>query len=341
MSFANLSIMRKLGVGFSCVVVVVVLMSAVLYSTMKSLEMATTVNDKSYEVVDDIDRAIGANSDVSRTARGFVLSRNEQHQRFYDEALKRFADRIAEARHGAAGYPNILAAIDKVEVAGNTYRTEVSDVAIRLTRDNPTSQQAGDFVLQYGGKMEDFKKVAEDARERAANWSTEAHKDQDVSMNFARMVVLFGSLATAFLAVLVGWWLSRIIAGPVNAMTAAMNKLAAGDHTIAIPGLGRKDEMGAMAATVQTFKEAAIAKIARDDKDAGDVKTWHKMDEERAAREAEEVRQDQIAINGIAEGLARLSDGDLVYRIETPFSPKTEKLRADFNAPVESCSRQC
>jgi methyl-accepting chemotaxis protein len=65
------------------------------------------------------------------------------------------------------------------------------------------------------------------------------------------------------------------------------------------------------------------------------IKLWQKEDEERLAREKEAAHQDQIAIENLASGLARLADGDLVTRIDTVFAPKTEKLRSDFNSAVE------
>ena len=146
------------------------------------------------------------------------------------------------------------------------------------------------------------------------------------------MTLLVGSGAAVLLAALVGWWMTRIIATPVTNMTGVMRKLADGDHSIEIPGVGRKDEIGQMAEAVQAFKDAAVAKVKRDAADAEAVKVWQKEEEERAAKVAEEARQDQIAINGLAEGLGRLAGGDLVYRIETEFAPKTAQLRSDFNA---------
>jgi methyl-accepting chemotaxis protein len=115
-------------------------------------------------------------------------------------------------------------------------------------------------------------------------------------------------------------------------MTEAMEKLAGGDVTAVVPGVGRTDALGRMAAAVQVFQERAIKEIKRKAQEEEDIKRWQQEDAERLAREAEEARQDQIAISNLASGLARLADGDLVYRIGTPFAPKTEKLRTDFNS---------
>jgi methyl-accepting chemotaxis protein len=52
--------------------------------------------------------------------------------------------------------------------------------------------------------------------------------------------------------------LSRRVIGPLRAMTAAMEKLADGEKAIDVPGVGRADEVGQMAAAVQIFKNNMI-----------------------------------------------------------------------------------
>jgi methyl-accepting chemotaxis protein len=48
--------------------------------------------------------------------------------------------------------------------------------------------------------------------------------------------------------------IGRAISHPLVAMTATMQRVARGDYGAAVPGLGRRDEIGAMAAAVQVFK---------------------------------------------------------------------------------------
>ena len=52
--------------------------------------------------------------------------------------------------------------------------------------------------------------------------------------------------------------LSRSIVNPINAMTAAMRKIAEGDTATVIPALDRADEVGAMAQSVKIFKDNMI-----------------------------------------------------------------------------------
>ena len=52
--------------------------------------------------------------------------------------------------------------------------------------------------------------------------------------------------------------IGRSIVNPINAMTAAMRKIAAGETSTAIPAQERRDEVGAMAQSVQVFKDNMI-----------------------------------------------------------------------------------
>ncbi|VFU09106.1 Chemoreceptor McpA [Methylocella tundrae] len=337
MTLANLSIGRKLSVGFACVLVAVAVMSVALFTTFRSLNAAAEVNSTSYRVVDQIDLASDALREQSRDSLRYMLMRNERFATMYDDAVKAFADHLAKARKDSAGRPDILALLEKVEAAGNLFRHDVGDPAMRLVRENPTADLAIKFVNSDRTIeiLDAFKAMAADVREKVNLWSDEAQVRFDALMAALNQMLIVGGAAAILTALGVGWWMSRIIAEPVTLMTGVMNRLAGGDHSVEIPGLDRKDEVGLMAGAVQAFKNAAIAKVKRDAAEAESIKVWQKEEEERTAKTAEEARHDQIAIQSLADGLDRLARGDLVYRIETPFGPKAAQLRTDFNAAVD------
>jgi methyl-accepting chemotaxis protein len=79
--------------------------------------------------------------------------------------------------------------------------------------------------------------------------------------------------------------LGRSISQPMIAMCRAMRDLAGGNFDVVLPGLGRKDELGEMAAAVEEFKRQAIAKAERD------AAIQDKQNQETAAaRRAELIR---------------------------------------------------
>ncbi|AWK89453.1 methyl-accepting chemotaxis protein [Azospirillum thermophilum] len=61
--------------------------------------------------------------------------------------------------------------------------------------------------------------------------------------------------AIVFVVPLLGLLIVRIVARPITSMTRAMSRLSAGDLTVTIPALDRRDEIGAMARSLEIFKE--------------------------------------------------------------------------------------
>lgn len=71
-------------------------------------------------------------------------------------------------------------------------------------------------------------------------------------------IILFGATILAFVLALTAVLAARSISFPLKSMTNAMRRLADGDKTVPIPGIGRKDEIGDMTAAVQVFKDNIV-----------------------------------------------------------------------------------
>ncbi|WP_245304066.1 methyl-accepting chemotaxis protein [Agrobacterium bohemicum] len=141
-------------------------------------------------------------------------------------------------------------------------------------------------------------------------------------------------LAVVCLGVAV-WLIGRSITRPVVAMTDAMRILADGRADIVIPSLGFRNEFGAMAGALETFREAAIANrrleeeaaAARADAEGERLRLQHEAETEARARLMQ-------ATESLAEGLRRLASGDLAFELTEPFAPDFENLRRDINQTV-------
>ncbi|WP_162937724.1 HAMP domain-containing protein [Indioceanicola profundi] len=81
---------------------------------------------------------------------------------------------------------------------------------------------------------------------------------QDGAFSTAYAVTFAGGGDSQLVAIGVALGLSRGIATPIVAMTELMRRLAHGDGSVVVEGLGRKDEIGAMAQAVEIFKPNAV-----------------------------------------------------------------------------------
>ena len=78
MTFSNVSIGRKFAAGFASILVAVALTSVTLFVILKSLDEATLINERAQKVVEYLQRAFNAVSEQDRTARGYIIARDER-----------------------------------------------------------------------------------------------------------------------------------------------------------------------------------------------------------------------------------------------------------------------
>jgi methyl-accepting chemotaxis protein len=103
----------------------------------------------------------------------------------------------------------------------------------------------------------------------------------DIDALFREQLIKIGALIGITLLLVIGMslLLHRSIIKPLAAMTTAMQGLAGGNTTAEIPALGRRDEIGAMAQSLQVFRDGMIeTRQLRSEQDA--VK--HQAEAERA-----------------------------------------------------------
>ena len=123
-----------------------------------------------------------------------------------------------------------------------------------------------------------------------------------------------------------------LVIRPIAAVTASMQRLAAGDLKVEINGADREDEVGTLAKSLMVFKANGLKAVALDAEVAA---TREAAEAERARTEAERAREaaeDHTAITALAHGLGALANGNLTHQITEGLAPKTQQLKDDFNA---------
>jgi methyl-accepting chemotaxis protein len=109
----------------------------------------------------------------------------------------------------------------------------------------------------------------------------------------------FAGLVLALLCIFIG----RRVTKPIMRLTATMTKLADGDHDVEVIGVDRGDELGAMAGTVEVFKQNAIEREKLQSEQAA----THAATEQRAKRMEALIGQFDSGIGNVVEAVASAS----------------------------------
>jgi methyl-accepting chemotaxis protein len=143
------------------------------------------------------------------------------------------------------------------------------------------------------------------------------------------LLISAGILAAALVG---AFFVATNFGRPIERITDVMRRLADGDFAISVPFVGRRDEIGGMARSVEIFRQAA----ARNHQLEAEAATSRQEAELRRTEmqrrvEAEAEERLRLATASLADGLHRLSSGDMLCEIDTPFAEQFETLRHDFN----------
>ena len=173
------------------------------------------------------------------------------------------------------------------------------------------------------------------AREHAASqYSSALHE------LIMQLVLLLAAIALFVGAMLL---VTRRVTIPLQKLSEAMRKLAGGDFAVVLPGLERKDEVGAMANAVEQFKVLAIEKARRETDEAVqrqqaqmEVQAKVAADQRKLAEAQAQAAEEQARIvRLLAEGLVRMAEGDLTHRLGEGFTDSYRQIKDDFNAMAE------
>jgi methyl-accepting chemotaxis protein len=136
------------------------------------------------------------------------------------------------------------------------------------------------------------------------------------------------------------WVVSFRVSNPLHQLSAAMRKLAGGDFDVVLPGLERKDEIGAMATAVEEFKVLSAEKAHSETEEAvrrqkaeAEIQAKAAAEQQKSAEAQARSAQEQAKIvRLLAEGLVKMAEGDLGHRLGEGFTESYRQIKDDFNA---------
>lgn len=185
-----------------------------------------------------------ARSKISE-ARTQFAERTRQLEATADETQKSLLSRIRSAYdHYSAGIDATLTLADRLSgnIDNDEYRNQILG-AVREDRQRVDALE--EVLLAFGTHTDDA------ATKTEAEASSTAHAAQRLMLIVASMGIVGGAL--------IGYLIARFtIAAPITQSVTALQQLADGRIETVIPGVGRGDEIGDIATTMETFKSNLI-----------------------------------------------------------------------------------
>jgi methyl-accepting chemotaxis protein len=139
-----------------------------------------------------------------------------------------------------------------------------------------------------------------------------SRQDMEARLALSNRAILLGAPLSALALALGLLLIGRSILRPLDGITEAMGRLAAGDKQTAIPGLDRNDEVGRIAAAVRVFRECML-KAERLDlaRAAEGERQQHRTERMAEAVQAfdSEIGQTLSAFNSVVHLVQEASEG--------------------------------
>jgi methyl-accepting chemotaxis protein len=136
-------------------------------------------------------------------------------------------------------------------------------------------------------------------------------KSSAESFAHARIAMIATFIVGILVLVFTMWTALMQVLKPFSALTDGMRHLANGDFNVVLPGLARKDEVGAMARAVEDFKVKAAEKAAREAQEKTDQD--RRAAAERAAAEQKMAAEFEAAVGGLVKAAVA---GDFRQRVD-------------------------
>jgi methyl-accepting chemotaxis protein len=253
---ANAKIAHKLIIGVSLIISVVAIMIMVVLGLNFQLLARQAESAKASQISTYVAETRATVAEESAAIRGYMLFQKPTYLEAITKARGDFRNAIVQVKELGAAHPDLLALTQKLEVAGAIWRANNIDPEVRLAADPATLGAALKINQSPEGKTRRlaFFAAAHALDDAARQLATREAAQANAIVGATHLAFGLGGLAAVAFAVVLTLLMTRAIATPIVQITDVLDRVARGDDSVAIPALGRKDEVGRIAASVQASK---------------------------------------------------------------------------------------
>jgi methyl-accepting chemotaxis protein len=259
-----------------------------------------------YKVIGEANDILAAAVNMETGMRGYLLAGKEEFLDPYKNGGERFTTLIDELRQTVSDNPAQVKLLNETEQTIAEWRKNVTQPTIELRRrigDAKTMDDMADLIGEAHGKQyfDRFRALIGEFKAEEEGLMVSRKQDNAKAADMTQLLVWACMGAGILIGLALAWLIGNAIAGPIGRITSAMRTLAAGDHSVEIPGTGRVDEIGEMADAVQVFKDNAIEmeRLTEEQKASG-----QRAEEEKKRMMRELADNLEAGVGGVAQAVS-------------------------------------
>jgi len=259
------SIGLKIVVGFASILLVRLLFSLLSFLSIQEFDETARRSTRSHEVLNSLENTLTGLLNGQTAQRGYALTGDDSYLAPYEGARQSVDSHLARLRTLLADNPaQLQPLVELTPLVAKKFkeyeeilvarREQGLDAAVKLV-----AEGRGQDTMNAIRSLVDAMKTEELARLAAREAATTANARQ------SKLMTVVGMICSVALITGVGVWLTRTIARPLGAVTAAARDIAAGDLSVKLPDTARTDEVGELFRAFSRMIDSlnAVASVAQ------------------------------------------------------------------------------
>ncbi len=255
----SLRISHKLLGAFAVLIVIIAAVGATTLVQVNRIKSVSDDSAKINHVVDILGDIQDAAVNQLLSIRGLLLTGDRGNITKYEDAGAAL-DKSFEKLAKSVTEPKILQRLDAFHGTITTWQRTVAKRQIDLMRTPLTVDEARVLEANGAGErfLQDFNKGFRGILDITDAQVAQNNAAADAAISTTIIAGIVGLVISILFSIASGTFLARGISLPIGALTGLMQRLAKKDYSGDIPGIGRGDEIGQMAHTVEVFKNGMI-----------------------------------------------------------------------------------
>jgi methyl-accepting chemotaxis protein len=292
--FSNLPIGRKIAAAFAIVIAASLGAGTLTWLKIDEIKHATYWNTHTYQVLDQIDRAVSSMVDQETGVRGHLLNGAAAFLEPFNAGRRNYQEAVTALRRFTSDNPEQQARIATLDEAARNWTEGHAgrQIALMARGDEGSRREARRMEEEGAGKaaMDQVRAMAAALSRTEQELLTRRSAARARAFDDAVVYLAVGSTIATFLALLCGFLLTRGIARPISRLADQVSRIAGGDLAVEVPATDARDEVGALTKAVGVLKQSSVR--------------------------ARELEQEAAAASAKAEATRRAAQHDMARELE-------------------------